>query len=59
MKKEKSFYVKGASSSATPKSSAEATGNSAETAQSLYRKEEHNIWGDYLQTNIQDMRQNM
>ena len=37
--------MKGASSSDTPKSFAEATISSAETAQSLYRKEEHTIVG--------------
>ena len=35
--------MKGASSSDTPKSFVQATRNSAENAQSLYRKEEHII----------------
>ena len=39
------LYVKGASRSGTTKSFAEATRNAAETAQSLYRKEENTIVG--------------
>ena len=40
--------MKGASSFGTPKSSAEAIRNSAETAQSIYRKEEHTIMGSFF-----------
>ena len=41
--KRKTNSVKDASSLCTPKSSAEASGNSAENIQSLYRKEECTI----------------
>ena len=45
IKKRNQQYVKNASSLGTPKSSAEASGNSAETAQSLCRKEKCTIVG--------------